>query len=91
MPGAQPLHGPWPQSNPFGDGLRKAMLEAKIGRARAAHRLGREGVSFAGLEQLIHSRLYLHKVFENFLIYSKEFKEFRFTVPQNNQSLSFLS
>jgi hypothetical protein len=34
------------------------MLEAEIGRARAAHRLGREGVSFASLEQAIYKRLH---------------------------------
>jgi hypothetical protein len=40
---------------PFGHGLRKAMLKAEICRARAANRLGQEGVSFASLEQAIHS------------------------------------
>jgi hypothetical protein len=47
-----------PQAIPFGDGLRKAMLELEISKARAAHRLGREGVSFASLEQDIRSRLH---------------------------------
>jgi hypothetical protein len=47
-----------PQAIPFGDGLRKAMLEAEIGRARAAHGLGQEGVSFATLEQSIRKRMH---------------------------------